>query len=196
MAKGIEDTSFYRFNRLVSLNEVGGDPRRFGVSVEQFHCNTSQRLEHWPHSMLATSTHDTKRSEDVRARINVLSEIPALWRKRVRNWRELNRSLKSQINGVEAPSRNDEYLFYQTLIGVWPFAEQQQRSDGFRSRVGDYMLKAIRESKAQTSWANPNRDYEDATAKFVENVLDPATSPGFLFAVFFIREFCCPYWDV
>jgi (1->4)-alpha-D-glucan 1-alpha-D-glucosylmutase len=180
MAKGVEDTSFYRFNRLVSLNEVGGDPRHFGVSIEEFHCKTTRRLEHWPHSMLATSTHDTKRSEDVRARINVLSEIPALWRKRVRNWRELNRGNKVEINGVDAPSRNDEYLFYQTLIGAWPIAEQEQTSEDFRCRVREYMLKAIRESKAQTSWANQNNDYEDAVTKFVESVLDPATSRGFL----------------
>ena len=180
MAKGIEDTSFYRFNRLVSLNEVGGDPRQFGVSVEKFHRKTGCRREHWPHGMLATSTHDTKRSEDVRARINVLSEIPALWRKRVRNWRELNGSQKSQQNGEEAPSRNDEYLFYQTLVGVWPFDEQEATGEAFRSRVRDYMLKAVREGKAQTSWANQNKAYESAVTSFVESVLDPAVSSRFL----------------
>jgi len=186
MAKGIEDTSFYRFNRLVSLNEVGGDPRQFGVSVEKFHCKTIRRLQHWPHGMLTTSTHDTKRSEDVRARINVLSEIPGLWRKRVRSWRELNRNYKVQVNGEEAPTRNDEYLFYQTLVGVWPFDGREAVSEQFRSRVRDYMLKAVREGKAQTSWANQNKEYESAVTNFAENVLNPELSRRFLseFSVF------------
>ncbi|HZQ69607.1 MAG TPA: malto-oligosyltrehalose synthase [Terriglobales bacterium] len=180
MAKGLEDTSFYRFDRLVSLNEVGGDPRRFGVSPQDFHCSMHHRARHWPQSMLSTSTHDTKRSEDVRARINVLSEIPMLWRKRVRHWRELNQRNKLLVNGAEAPTRNDEYLFYQTLIGIWPWDEGERSSEVLRTRLGDYMVKATRESKAQTSWANQNKDYEDAVSKFVSAVLEPSAANAFL----------------
>jgi len=182
MAKGLEDTSFYRFNRLISLNEVGGDPRRFGVSPQAFHRQTQQRMAHWPHSMLATSTHDSKRSEDVRARINVLSEIPALWRKRVRSWREINRGKKAQLNNTEAPTRNDEYLLYQTLVGVWPFSDVDRASDQLRDRVRDYMLKAVRESKALTSWANQNKDYENAVVHFVSGVLEQTNEE-------FLRDF-------
>src|SRR6266568_2914757 len=109
MAKGLEDTSFYRYNRLISLNEVGGDPLRFGVSIDEFHHANRERFKNWPHTMLATSTHDTKRSEDVRSRINVLSEIPLQWRRKVRRWRDMNAARKRSINGMEAPSRNDEY---------------------------------------------------------------------------------------
>ena len=180
MAKGLEDTSFYRYNRLVSLNEVGGDPRRFGVSLQHFHAENERRALRWPHSMLATSTHDTKRSEDVRARINVLSEIPALWRKQVRSWRVFNRDKKKVLNACEAPTRNDEYLFYQTLVGVWPFDTAEQGSAELRDRIQNYMLKAVRESKSETSWANQNKDYEEAVADFVSEVLDPSAGNAFL----------------
>jgi (1->4)-alpha-D-glucan 1-alpha-D-glucosylmutase len=118
MAKGLEDSAFYNFNRLISLNEVGGDPDCFGVGVEEFHRDNLARAERWPHSMLATSTHDTKRGEDARARINVLSEVPEEWGEAVRRWRGMNE--KSVVDGEPAPCPNDEYLLYQTLIGVWP----------------------------------------------------------------------------
>src|SRR5581483_10434771 len=120
MAKGLEDTAFYRYNRLTSLNEVGGDPGKFGTSVEEFHKANEVRRDSWPHTMLATSTHDSKRSEDVRTRIDVISEIPAAWRMSLRRWRDWNRSRKRLVDGVPAPFRNDEYLLYQSLLGAWP----------------------------------------------------------------------------
>ncbi|HXW91550.1 MAG TPA: malto-oligosyltrehalose synthase [Terriglobales bacterium] len=125
MAKGLEDTSFYRYNRLVSLNEVGGNSSKFGGTVDEFHHANQKRLDCWPHSMLASSTHDCKRSEDVRARINAISEMPAVWRLRLRRWRNLTRAHKRSVDGRLAPSQNDEYLLYQTLIGTFP-AERLQ----------------------------------------------------------------------
>lgn len=172
MAKGLEDTAFYRYNRFVSLNEVGGDPSKFGTAPAEFHSRMQEQVNAWPQTMLATSTHDTKRSEDVRARINVLSELPALWRKNVRRWREINRENKRQVDGQEAPTRNDEYLLYQTLVGAWPFhASQQELQTGFCKRITDYMLKAVREAKDSTSWSNPNTEYEEAIANFVDHIL-------------------------
>jgi (1->4)-alpha-D-glucan 1-alpha-D-glucosylmutase len=172
MAKGLEDTAFYRYNRFVSLNEVGGDPAKFGTSPEEFHGRMQQQLVSWPLTMLATSTHDTKRSEDVRARLNVLSEIPALWRKNVRRWREINREKKHLIDGQEAPSRNDEYLLYQTLVGAWPLENKQSGPDNdFQERIKNYILKAVREAKDHTSWADPSPEYEDALTHFVKTIL-------------------------
>jgi (1->4)-alpha-D-glucan 1-alpha-D-glucosylmutase len=182
MAKGLEDTAFYRFNRLVSLNEVGGDLRRFGTTLSEFHRANQARLRDWPHSMLASSTHDSKRSEDVRARINVLSEIPELWNNRVREWRRLNLLLKQTVNDQPAPSRNDEYLLYQTLLGAWPLQplEQETEWNNFRDRINSYMLKAIREAKANTSWINQNLEYERAMSSFVQSLLKPGDENRFL----------------
>jgi (1->4)-alpha-D-glucan 1-alpha-D-glucosylmutase len=180
MAKGLEDTCFYRYHRLVSLNEVGGDPRRFGVAPDVFHGKIKERTKDWPHSMLTSSTHDTKRSEDVRARINVLSEIPALWRKNVRHWRRLNQDKRSVVADSEAPSRNDEYLLYQTLIGAWPLEAAAAPSPSFCERIKQYMLKAVREAKEKTSWANPNAAYEEAVSAFVEAILTAGPSNQFL----------------
>ena len=120
MAKAVEDTTFYVYNRLTSLNEVGGDPEQFGLPLESFQRQNLTRQRDWPHSILATSTHDTKRSEDVRARINVLSEIPAEWDTALTRWSRLNADKKTQVDGEPAPDCNDEYLFYQTLVGAWP----------------------------------------------------------------------------
>ena len=181
MAKGLEDTSFYRYNLLVSLNEVGGNPRQFGVSPSQFHQANQKRAQCWPHSMLASSTHDSKRSEDVRARINVLSEIPAAWRLSLRRWRDWNRSRKRIIDDRPAPSRNDEYLFYQTLIGAWPVERLDDYAwNKFVGRIEQYMLKAIREAKEYTSWANPNTEYENATSEFTRATLDRRRRNRFL----------------
>jgi (1->4)-alpha-D-glucan 1-alpha-D-glucosylmutase len=172
MAKGVEDTSFYRYNRLVSLNDVGGDPLRFGTTPEQFHHEIVQRSCIWPHEMLATSTHDSKRSEDVRARINVLSEIPMEWHRKVRTWREMNREKKTFHDAAGTPTPNDEYLLYQTLVGAWPAGnEADNAQEGFVRRICEYMLKAVREAKEKTSWANQNKEYEDALTKFVAGVL-------------------------
>jgi (1->4)-alpha-D-glucan 1-alpha-D-glucosylmutase len=145
MAKGVEDTSFYRYNRLVSVNDVGGDPLRFGTTPEQFHREIAQRSRSWPDEMSATSTHDSKRSEDVRARINVLSEIPMEWHRKVRAWREMNHDKKTVDDGVEAPVPNDEYLLYQTLVGAWPNGDQASNPpQTFAERIREYMLKAVR----------------------------------------------------
>src|SRR5439155_3790303 len=154
-AKGVEDTAFYRSNLLLSLNEVGGDPQRFARSPAEFHEANLRRLEHWPYAMLATSTHDTKRSEDVRARLNVLSEIPDEWNWELSKWDLLNAANRTVIEDETAPDRNDEYLLYQILLGVWPNTDEPREE--LLQRLREYMLKAIREAKVHTSWINENR---------------------------------------
>jgi (1->4)-alpha-D-glucan 1-alpha-D-glucosylmutase len=172
MAKGLEDTCFYRYNRLVSLNEVGGNLFRFGVPPQEFHRKIQERARLWPDELVTTSTHDTKRSEDVRARINVLSELPLAWRRQVRIWRKLNRDKKSMCNGKEAPEPNVEYLLYQTLVGAWPFEiAGQSPPPAFRDRICSYMTKAVREAMDQTSWAKHNQVYESAVTHFVSSIL-------------------------
>jgi (1->4)-alpha-D-glucan 1-alpha-D-glucosylmutase len=182
MAKGLEDTTFYRYNRLVSLNDVGSDLHRFGFSAAEFHAASQERFRDWPHSMLATSTHDSKRSEDVRARINVLSEIPSQWRLKMQDWRRFTRSYKSMVNNGPAPSSNDEYLLYQTLVGAWPLEPLSEKNDwdAFSERIENYMLKAIREAKENTSWINRNALYEGAVSSFVEKLLTPGAKNRFL----------------
>ncbi|MEW6637921.1 MAG: malto-oligosyltrehalose synthase, partial [Actinomycetota bacterium] len=181
MAKGMEDTALYRFNRLISLNEVGGEPERFGTSVSAFHHLNAERAKRWPHAMLATSTHDTKRSEDVRARINVLSEIPNEWRARLAGWGRINRSRRRDLDGTTAPSRDDEYLLYQTLLGAWPLERLDEAGlEEFRGRIKAYMEKAIREARVHTSWINVNEEYESAVADFVDALLTPAGNDLFL----------------
>jgi (1->4)-alpha-D-glucan 1-alpha-D-glucosylmutase len=171
-AKGVEDTAFYVYNRLVSLNEVGGDPARYGEPPAAFHEKNAHRLERWPESMLATTTHDTKRGEDVRARINVLSEVPATWAAEVRHWRGIARRFKQTVDGRAAPDSNDEYLLYQTLIGAWP-AGDEQTLETFTGRVVAYMEKATKEAKRRTSWVNPNEHYDRAVREFVSGLLAP-----------------------
>ncbi|MBF0173599.1 MAG: malto-oligosyltrehalose synthase [Magnetococcales bacterium] len=181
MAKGVEDTAFYRYHRLTSLNDVGGEPTRFGLSVAQFHAENNARAIRWPHNMLATSTHDSKRSEDVRARINVLSEIPGAWRRMVNRWRRMNQVHKKWVDGIEVPSRNDEYLLYQTLVGTWPVQpdDHHARTD-YRSRIEEYMIKALRESKEHSSWVQVNADYEEAVIGFIRTLLEPGENNPFL----------------
>ncbi|MGA9033018.1 MAG: malto-oligosyltrehalose synthase [Sulfuricaulis sp.] len=173
MAKGLEDTMFYRYNRLLSLNEVGGNGFRFAVSIPAFHIANQERLRRWPHAMLCTSSHDTKRSEDARVRINVLSEIAGEWRIHLSRWSRINRSKKHRLETGWAPSQNDEYLLYQTLLGAWPAAmlDTSQLAD-LRQRIEAYMLKAIREAKVHTSWINPHHSYEEGVAAFVQALLD------------------------
>jgi (1->4)-alpha-D-glucan 1-alpha-D-glucosylmutase len=181
MAKGLEDTAFYVYNRLLSLNDVGGDPDQFGISVDTFHRRNQDRQARWPHSLSATSTHDTKRSEDVRARLNVLSEIPMEWQIALSRWNRLNRRLRLSWEGGWAPDRNDEYLLYQTLVGAWPLGPVPPAEfAGFVERVQAYMQKAIHEAKVHTSWVNPNAAYDDAVRQFVGRLLDPATNARFL----------------
>jgi (1->4)-alpha-D-glucan 1-alpha-D-glucosylmutase len=172
-AKGVEDTALYRFNRLVSLNEVGGEPDAYGTSVQAFHADSQYRAKNWPHELLGTSTHDTKRSGDVRARINVLSEMTMAWRKTIERWSRMNRSRKREVDGRPAPSPNDEYLFYQTLIGCWPLEELDEAANtAVRERIEAYMIKAAREAKLRTSWANINSEYEEALVQFVRTTLE------------------------
>jgi (1->4)-alpha-D-glucan 1-alpha-D-glucosylmutase len=157
MAKGVEDTTFYNYDRLISLNEVGGDPGVFGVSPQSFHSWCSQTQSEHPRSMLSSSTHDTKRSEDVRARISLLSEIPAQWEGALTRWRDMNAGLKQD----GAPDPNTEYFLYQTLIGTWPIGPD---------RLLPYMEKASREAKALTSWLLPNKSFEEGTKAFIEGL--------------------------
>ena len=177
MAKGTEDTAFYQFNRLISLNEVGGDPDTFGRSLTAFHRHNLSRAREWPSTLLATSTHDTKRSEDVRARINVLSELPREWRAALTRWTRLNGRKKQTVQGLTAPDRNEEYLLYETLLGAWP---PGGLDDEFRRRIVEFMLKAIKEAKVHTSWITPNMEYESAVLNFARSILDPNESPAFL----------------
>ncbi len=181
MAKSVEDTVFYTYNRLTSLNEVGGSPELYGVSVTAFHRQNAERLERWPHTLLATSTHDTKRSEDVRARLNVLSEMSREWQTVLSRWGRLNSSKKVVVEDQPAPDRNDEYLLYQTLLGAWP-AEPLRPADTveFRRRITDYMQKATKEAKVHTSWINPNGDYDEAVRQFVSRLLPDAGADPFL----------------
>jgi (1->4)-alpha-D-glucan 1-alpha-D-glucosylmutase len=182
MAKGAEDTACYVYNRLVSLNEVGGSPERFGVSIEAFHGQNIDRWKSRPLRMLATSTHDTKRGEDVRARINVLSEIPEIWKGCVQRWSRLNRRIKMAVDGRLVPDRNEEYLLYQTLVGAWPRGSLIEGTDEFFSRrIREYMLKAVREAKVNTSWINPDSAYEDALMYFVDMILSDTQSNRFLY---------------
>ncbi len=181
MAKGVEDTAFYRYHRLTSLNDVGGEPRRFGVSVPAFHAATRARAARWPHNLLATSTHDSKRSEDVRARLDVLSEMPAAWHLMLKRWSRLNRGRKRLVEGVAAPSRNDEYLLYQTLAGTWPLAlPGEEELASYRERIEAYMIKALRESKEHSNWVNANAEYEAAMSGFVQALLAPGEKNLFL----------------
>lgn len=178
MAKGFEDTTLYVYNRLISLNEVGGDPYNFQISLDQFHDFNRMRSENWPHALSATSTHDTKRGEDARARINVLSEIPREWEARVQTWRKINAPRKKQRKRRKVPNRNDEYFFYQTLIGAFPFVADE--IPAFSSRLKDYIRKAIREAKVHTGWLKPDTDYEEAFLVFIDAVLSTTGKNRFL----------------
>ncbi|MDT8386521.1 MAG: malto-oligosyltrehalose synthase [Thiogranum sp.] len=181
MAKGMEDTTFYIDNRLISLNDVGGDPSHFGASVPAFHYANQERQRRWPRAMLTTSTHDSKRGEDVRARLNVLSELPDLWRRHVARWSRINASRKQLVAGLRAPSRNDEYLVYQTLLGVWPLGEVAQAGmESLCDRVIAYMIKAVREAKLHSAWLNPDMEYEAGVENFVRALLRNAPANAFL----------------
>src|SRR5213082_2260570 len=184
MAKGLEDTVFYIYNRLTGLNEVGGEPQQFGSSVETFHEWNLDRHRNWPASLLATSTHDTKRSEDVRARVVAISEIPELWRRSLQRWRMANRRWKRMISDLKAPDANEEYLLYQTLLGTWPM-----RMDGepesvptqeYVERIQAYMAKALHEAKINTSWIQPNEEWDGAMHDFVTKILEGTSRNKFL----------------
>jgi (1->4)-alpha-D-glucan 1-alpha-D-glucosylmutase len=184
MAKGLEDTVFYIYNRLAALNEVGGEPHHFGLSVDAFHQRNIDRQRHWPATLLATSTHDTKRSEDVRARIVAVSEIPELWRRSLQKWRISNRRWKRTINDAEAPDANEEYLLYQTLLGTWPVQTDGEAAatatPDYTERIQTYMAKALHEAKINTSWIQPNKEWDAAMRDFVAKILDPSPRNKFL----------------
>jgi (1->4)-alpha-D-glucan 1-alpha-D-glucosylmutase len=179
-AKGLEDTALYIYNRLLSLNEVGADPMTFGLEPAAVHQWMIRRQQQWPAALSATSTHDTKRGEDVRARLNVLSELPGAWKGTVARWRALNRRYKTEVKGVLAPDGNVEYHLYQTLVGAWPFARDAAGDASFRERIVAYMTKALREAKVHTSWLSPDEEYERAVTRFVEAVLDARRPNPFL----------------
>jgi (1->4)-alpha-D-glucan 1-alpha-D-glucosylmutase len=179
MARGAEDTVFYTYNRLISLNEVGTSPDRFGTPVSAFHAQNHNRWETHPASFLATATHDTKRGEDVRARLHALSELPAEWDARLSEWRELNRAHRVGVDSERlVPDANAELFLYQTLLGVWPFGElSERRWRELLDRLEAYQLKAAREAKVHTSWINPDRLYEDALASFLRHILPELPPP-------------------
>jgi (1->4)-alpha-D-glucan 1-alpha-D-glucosylmutase len=171
VAKGVEDTAFYRYNRLIALNEVGNDPRDFGFSLKAFHAASEDRARHWPYTMLASSTHDTKRSEDARARLGVLSEMSSAWRLQLRRWHVANRSRRTEVGAESWPTKADEYHYYQALLAVWPFPFPKDISS-LKERLKAYMLKAVREAKLRTSWINPDAEYEAALERFVLQSLE------------------------
>lgn len=172
-AKGVEDTFFYRYYPLASLNEVGMDPKSFGTDVVLFHKKNQERLQKWPHTLLATSTHDTKRSEDVRSRINVLSENPEAWSEALNHWQGLNQEKKIIIDNREVPDRHEEFLLYQTLIGSWPLYPMDASARAqYIDRIEKYLIKALKEAKIHTSWINPNEPYEKGVREFIYKILN------------------------
>jgi (1->4)-alpha-D-glucan 1-alpha-D-glucosylmutase len=175
MAKGFEDTVLYVYNRFLSLNEVGGSPEKFGVSLQEFDRFVQARADLWPHALSATSTHDTKRGEDVRARINVLSEIPREWEAHIKKWGKITRKEKRKVNDGRVPDANDEYLLYQTLVGAYPHDEKE--FDSFIKRILEYTIKAVREAKVHTAWLKPDTDYEEAFLRFLEKILSDKEGP-------------------
>ena len=177
MAKGLEDTAFYRYNRFVALNEVGGEPERFGISAGAFHKANAQRAKNWPHAMLGTSTHDTKRGEDTRARLAVLADIPEEWARQVQTWSRLLRARRGDVEGNAPPDRNDEYLLYQLLVGSWP-VDMLQGADAnglkiYGERIKATLEKSMREGKLHSNWSSPDAAYEDAMQGFARDALDP-----------------------
>jgi (1->4)-alpha-D-glucan 1-alpha-D-glucosylmutase len=182
-AKGVEDTTFYIYNRLTALNEVGGEPQQFGISIDRFHERNLDRQHNWPASLLATSTHDSKRSEDVRARILAISELAEDWRRSLTRWRAVNRRWKKRIEDAEAPDANEEYLLYQTLLGTWPIqsgAAMREVGPEYAERIQAYMAKALNEAKINTSWIQPNDEWLAATREFVARILDTGPKNKFL----------------
>jgi (1->4)-alpha-D-glucan 1-alpha-D-glucosylmutase len=181
MAKGVEDTAFYRFNRFVALNEVGGAPERFGLAPSLLHKANAARAQHWPHAMLATATHDTKRGEDNRARLAVLCEMPEEWLGRVEAWSRLLRARRGDVEGVAAPDRDDEYMLYQLLVGSWPMEMLEdpgaEQLTAYGARIHAALEKSLREAKRRSSWAAPNAEYEEAMQALAREAL---RSDGFL----------------
>jgi (1->4)-alpha-D-glucan 1-alpha-D-glucosylmutase len=177
MAKSLEDTAFYRYHRLLALNEVGGDPAAKALSADAFHDQMQTREKEWSHGMTATATHDTKRGEDARARLMALTEIPGEWASSVARWKILNAPHLVIDGDMRAPSAAFEYMLYQALLGAWPAGEPD---DGLLARMQAYALKAAREGKQETSWLNPNEAYEAGLQTFLARILDRSASAEFL----------------
>jgi (1->4)-alpha-D-glucan 1-alpha-D-glucosylmutase len=178
MAKGVEDTAFYIYNRFCALNEVGGEPQHFAVSPDRFHTRYAAQLRDHPHSLLATSTHDTKRSEDVRTRIAALSEIPGAWRKSLRRWQAANERFRREVEGEQAPDANEMHLLYQAMLGTWPFdAMTEEQLEAYIKRLQEYSIKACREAKVNSSWVQPNEAWETAMCEFVAGILREKRGP-------------------
>nr|MBP7322000.1 malto-oligosyltrehalose synthase [Deltaproteobacteria bacterium] len=190
-AKGFEDTLLYVYNRFLSLNEVGGNPDVFGITLQQFHRFCRDRSEQWPHTMNTTSTHDSKRGEDVRSRLDVISEVPELWEKHVKLWGRVNQKRKRKTGDILAPDRNDEYFLYQTLVGAFPFS--QDEIPEFSERIKDYCIKAIREAKVHTGWLKPDTDYEEGCTAFIEQILEPSEENLFLRDFIPFQQFVARY---
>jgi (1->4)-alpha-D-glucan 1-alpha-D-glucosylmutase len=178
MAKAFEDSLLYVYNRLVSLNEVGGEPNASGCTVAEFHRFGSDRQKYWPHTLNATTTHDTKRAEDVRARINVLSELPKEWDERLHRWHNMNSDHFTLVGGRPVPTANEEILLYQTMLGAWPLDDRDLQQ--FEPRLESYMIKAIREAMVHTKWTVPNVAHEDAMKRFIAAILQPEAENHFL----------------
>jgi len=177
MAKSLEDTAFYRYHRLLALNEVGGDPAAKALAVPEFHALMRARAKEWPHGMTATATHDTKRGEDARARLAALSEIPDEWTSTVARWKVLNAPHLVADGTKRAPTAAREYMLYQTLLGAWPM---EGPDETFVERIQAYALKAVREAKQETSWLNPRPAYEDGLETFIARILDRQCSSEFM----------------
>jgi (1->4)-alpha-D-glucan 1-alpha-D-glucosylmutase len=171
-AKAIEDTAFYVHHPLIALNEVGGDPNKFGTSVDELHTRNAERLRDWPGSLNATATHDTKRGEDTRLRIAALSEIPDAWSARLEHWFELLEGHRTIDDGEAIPDANEELYLYQTLVGTFP--DDERLSDDYKQRIGQHLEKALREAKVHSSWTNPNEEYEKAVLQFATRALQTA----------------------
>jgi (1->4)-alpha-D-glucan 1-alpha-D-glucosylmutase len=176
MAKGKEDTAFYIYNRLISMNEVDGQDQAW--PVEDFHRFAETRAKSWPYSLNAGTTHDTKRGEDARARIHVLADMPEIWARHVKRWQRWNARCKRILNGSSVPGPNEEYFIYQTLVGAWPLDPAE--TETFLERLQKTLVKAWREAKQFTSWTSPDSDYETAVAEFVATILTPAAENHFL----------------
>lgn len=180
-AKGVEDTAFYVYNRLLSLNEVGGSPDQFGLSPAALHRYLQERQARWPRALSATATHDTKRGEDVRARLNVLSELPDEWRACLERWSRLNQPHRVALEEQSVPDANEEYFLYQTLVGAWPLEPYTHEAFAeFVARIQEYVQKALHEAKVHTSWINPDPVYDDAMRQFIDRILDTKSNRPFL----------------
>jgi (1->4)-alpha-D-glucan 1-alpha-D-glucosylmutase len=189
-AKGVEDTALYNYFPLASRNEVGGEPDRpLHDAVERFHAANAERARDWPLALVATNTHDTKRSADLRARIDVLSEVPREWERHLARWRRLNKRLKTAVKRRPSPDTNTEYLFYQTLVGLWPTPRASRRADDLpdgawfaeaAERLERYMMKAVKEAKTYTSWTDPDEEYEESVKRFVHAIFDTKSDSPFL----------------